>query len=379
MSTSRTTLLGGACLATLLAGCSHDPTQLYAHASTNAEPSPVAYIKYDDSKDCAACFASRCVEQAAKCEADEACRVYDGCVRARACQAPDCFFSCYAEQQAHEENPGALPSPLVWSLAQCGAMHCGKHCSYSDDPWACSGQYSWRDTLLDLAGEPLTFRVVHRSPITDAPQPDVPVRVCNDLDRDCGQPVGEETRTDNAGQASLTIPSVLSALGAPFHVESGSPEAGVLPVLIYPPRGLFVPRMYYIAGTPTRDEAGEVQVPPGSGNLVFPSQDLGAIIVRASGCDGLPAADLTLEVQGAGEQARVTYGLSSSDATKTDSTGYVFATGVAPGKRTVAVRRADDQTLLAHRRIEVRASSVTYFLVSPPDEVEQAALDEVDP
>ena len=352
-------------------GCSNNPEQLALETNVNGAMSTTARVfpeydrrTFDDREACVACFEERCQAQAAQCAESPECTTGVACLRD--CSQPTCFVSCYAKQQAVDPSPLAIGYGPTWGAMElCRDERCGNACAYSVDQYGCSGEYDWATVLTGFEGT-ATLHVRVADLGTLVPYSDLSLSVCS------GAPTKacaafDRSSTDADGRATLTYP-----VGVPGTVHNylslSDPAGQVIPMLLYPPRGIFVPNVHYPMLTTTY--AGEDFLPyRGWDHTRF-----GAIMLVGLDCNGNYAQGWSFEAEGAGDEVRFVYN-SPNDAQVTNSTGIAFATNVEPGRRTIVIRRVETGTILARRTVRIEAGVGTLLWVMPPDRVEQAALD----
>ncbi|MDD9970033.1 MAG: hypothetical protein OXR73_27555 [Myxococcales bacterium] len=352
-------------------GCSHDPDQLVltGGGARASEPMVDAFpdhgrLSYTDRPACLSCFRERCQPEADKCGEAPECATGVDCLRD--CQQPTCFVRCYAKQQAVDPAPLAIGySPKWGAMELCRDDRCSGPCEHTVDHYGCIGEYDWADGLTGHEGQ-ATLHVRIADLETLKPYPDLDVAVCS------GDPVEpcsgfDRAATNAEGRATLSYP-----VGVPGSVRNyltvRDPSARVIPMILYAPRGLFVPEVHYPMLTTTAENDGFAPYRDWDKNRY------GALMLVALYCDGSFAPDWSFEFEGSDEEGHP-FRDGPNAAPGISRAGIGFASNIDPGQRMLVVHRVDTGETIARRSVRIEAGTSTLVWVLPPDRVEQAALD----
>lgn len=378
----------------VLGGCGHDLEDLYgpmpsssAMTSPNASPSDAAVadatvadqqalevdadvllpehgrLAFTDRAACTACFRGECAQEQASCADDPACRGVQACLAA--CQDPACNWRCFGEQDqmAPDRENGTLYHPQYEALKRCRDTACAEACEFAVDRYGCVGEYDRRSVAVE-AEEDLVSFPTNLVDGVGQPVPGATIMLCSQAQTDCALPLAM-TETGADGRATVGY-SVTATVAGTFGLYMDAPAVpdGVLGTLLYPPDGLFTPGVRYGMQNFTRAQAEALELLPGI--KAWPSFALGAIAIVAFDCAAGSAVGLELEVEAAGEIARIVY--PGSQQAATGVAGFAIAQAVEPGLKTYWLRRADTGALLRREQVLVRPATLTIVWTSPPDE-----------
>jgi hypothetical protein len=311
-----------------------------------------SYVEPDAAQGCQECIRGEACPASQACTTDLGCQLTGHC--AYACSTPDCSLACLAQST----NAGAF----IGSALAVGRA-CATPCRVGHF-WHCVGTVSWPFAKGTTQSASLTLSDPD-SNHNGARYAGSIVKACGTADQACGTVLGSAT-SDASGVATVPLaalpPPPVWGFSGYFDIES--------------PSGAAVPFLYFLA-FPLSETTALLTAPiPTTSDFqqsmalvhVTPIPGRGHITVTAEDCLFIPAADVTVTVDGIDSQVTVAYvsgSLPSTTATQTDASGSVWFYNVLPGTYTLHVTPKDLGRLSSTAHVLVRQDTVSFVAAIP--------------
>lgn len=304
------------------------------------------------SEACVACAKDSCADVNTSCREDAECAALTRCV-ARS-DNPAAQNDCRAEhvewltQSIQERDIGGPYQQCVF-LSRCG-NECDSHAQL-----ACSGEFAWPMTTRKV---PLHLRFVEG--LVSTPVAGLSVRACRaENAAECQGLDTDEFITDEDGVVHLEVTPALGGFQGYLELSG----AGTYPTLLrfgWPIAAELVTNVAVIS---------RVSVAA----LVFSSgveldEDRGLLQLRAFGCNGIAARDISFTVAGGDEMSKTWYTVGQDlapifEATATADRGAGGIVNVPAGRRQVMATHGEE--VIASLSAPVRAGNMTVVVVLP--------------
>jgi hypothetical protein len=365
-----TRLLAGVAACLPAAGCQYEIDKLFEHAEQEQKedggadageaPLPAELIDLwaegSVSDECVACAKEKCGDVNAACRDDAECAALTRCVGEA--QSPADQYDCRAEhidwlvESVQERDIGGPYQQCVF-LNRCG-NECDSHTQLS-----CTRQFDWPMTNDSIVMHLRFVEGLNNS----APLVGLSVRACRAEDPLQCQPVDSpEFVTNEDGIVHLEVPPSLGSFQGYLELSG----AGIYPTLLR-------------FGWPIAKELVTNVAVVNEENVnrliwfsaVEVDADRGLLQLRAFGCNGITARDISFEVAGADDRSKTWYTAAQDlapifDATSTADRGAGGIINVPGGRRRVTASHEGE--LIASLTAPVRPGHMTIIVVPPGDQ-----------
>jgi hypothetical protein len=310
-----------------------------------------SYVEPDAAQGCQECIKGKACPPAQGCATNLDCEITGHC--AYACPTPDCSAACLA---------ASTDASAFTSSAVAVGLSCYTPCAVGHY-WRCVGNTSWPFAKGTTQTATLTLADPDPNHIGARYAGSI-VKACGFGDQSCATVLGNAT-SDANGIATVPLPPLppnpLWGFQGYFDIES--------------PSGAAVPLLYFLAFPLSETNAPLTALIPTTTDFqqsmglvnVTPVQGRGHIEVIAEDCLFIPAADVTVTVDGiAGPGVYVSGAQPSLTATQTDASGAVWFFNVLPGTYTLHVTPKDlDGRSSSTGHVLVRQDTVSFIAAIP--------------
>lgn len=312
---------------------------------------------------CSACVRKEACVELTECAQDAACIRHLACAD-RVCPLLDrsCITKCRFEAGK------SAAADVVWTRV---ASQCGAECRIGTN-WDCVNQYSWSVGTLG----PVALDVSFVRATTNAPISGAEVRVCNNSDFQCANPMSKATTDANGhahfdGALSLPGPVMNQYLDLKLDDAVDAGAAGPpMPTLmfVFPPvAGPIYGSASYTPSVTTIVMQNEWEL---VANAVKATLDpaLGHVAALIHDCSGGWGSGLVIEASPMNAKTKTYYskdGVPSADGTATDRSGGCAVVNLDPGPVTLTARLASTNAIVADATVVARAGWLTAALMAP--------------
>jgi hypothetical protein len=311
-----------------------------------------SYVQPDAAQGCQECIKGKACQASQTCAVDLECELTGHC--SYACPTPDCSAACLARSPDAGAFVAAALSVGLPCYTPCAVGHY----------WRCIGSVSWPFAKGTSQTAALTLSDPSPNHV-GAKYAGSIVKACGSGDQPCANPLATAT-SDATGVANVPLPTLPPppVFGYQGYFDIQSPSGATPPFLFFLAFPLSETNAPLTAPIPTTADFQQsmslVHVTPIAGR--------GHLSVTAEDCLFIPAADVTVTVDGLDAQVTTAYvsvNQPSTTATQTDASGTVWFFNVAPGPYTLHVTPKDISRQSSRATVIVRPDALSYVAAIP--------------